>query len=83
MNDYYPPGTPYDFLEEDEPIMKKDFPGDNEFDIREPHWITDWGLIRKSRIGDFVRYLMHEEDDIVHELVSDMLNEEWAKGGDW
>ena len=80
MNDYYPPGTPYDFLEEDEPEMIDDFK-QRKIDARKLHWETDWGAIPVDSLDEFVNYLIKEEFEILTDIVHIQLDDEWPKKG--
>ena len=82
MNDYYPPGTPSDFLKEDEPEMIDDFK-QRKIDARELHWETDSGAIPVDSLDEFVNYLIEEEFEILKDIVHRQLDDEWPKkGGD-
>ena len=82
MNDYYPPGTPSDFLKEDEPKMIDDFK-QRKIDARKLHWDTDWGAIPVDSLDEFVNYLIEEEFEILTDIVHTQLDDEWPKrGGD-
>lgn len=80
MNDYYPPGTPSDFLKEDEPEMIEDFKG-NMIDVREEHWDTEFGAVKTEDIRTFVKFLEDEYFEVLEDMVHIQLDNEYGKKG--
>lgn len=81
MDNNYPPGTPSDFLRDEEPKLVEDF-NNNMIDSRIRHWDTDWGAVPVDSIEDFVKYLIKEDFETLTDIVIQELEEAFVLKGD-